>query len=112
MKETRTPDSRIVEVYSRYSGRELLKMGRKLFCDLLPGQDTSVSMFWDHLLMLKQGRLLLTSLVQCQLDETNLKKRSQARIHRDTCYGAEWGPPSVLYSFKLRICYLLFGVKA
>ena len=85
MKETRTPDSRIVEVYSRYSGRELLKMGRKLFCDLLPGQDTSVSMFWDHLLMLKQGRLLLTSLVQCQLDETNLKKRSQARIHRDTC---------------------------
>ena len=57
MGEMHVTNTVIVSVYSQYSGRELLKMGKKLFCDLFPSQGATMSLFWDHLVMLKKGKI-------------------------------------------------------
>jgi len=51
----------ILRVYSQYNGRELLKMGKKLFCDLVSSHLSVTSVLWDHLMHVKQGTCIYLS---------------------------------------------------
>ena len=45
----------MIDTYAQYSGHELIKMGKKLFCDLSP-PNYACDIIWEHLMMLRQGK--------------------------------------------------------
>ena len=49
-------DEALITTYSQYTGREILKMGRRLFRDLYSSQYSILGSFWDHLTVLQQGK--------------------------------------------------------
>lgn len=58
MKELSVSDHVLIQIYGQYNGRELLKMGKKLFSDLAPAHLAS-DVLWEHLYNLHSGQLLL-----------------------------------------------------
>jgi len=54
MREYNVINQAQLEVYTQYNGRELLKMGKRLFCDLAPS-NTSSDVLWEHLSLLHRG---------------------------------------------------------
>lgn len=48
-------DEILVSTYSQYCGREILKMGRRLFRDISSSHYNVLGTFWDHLMFLCQG---------------------------------------------------------
>lgn len=43
-----------VDTYAQYSGHDLIKMGKTMFCDLSP-PNYACDIIWEHLMMLRQG---------------------------------------------------------
>jgi hypothetical protein len=42
------------DTYAQYSGHDLIKMGKTMFCDLSP-PNYACDIIWEHLMMLCQG---------------------------------------------------------
>lgn len=49
-----------IETYAPYSGHDLIKMGKTMFCDLSP-PNYACDIIWEHLMMLRQGKLFVWS---------------------------------------------------